>query len=248
MDGRKPNSFFYVLLIFFFFLARRRTNNIASKKKKNRDQLVLGKMLALRGLICRALPRALARPAALPRLGARDLVGRRALPLCSARKPGGDAGAAADTAAAAAADIAQAAVATVANAEIEFGADGGRAAEAAAPGAASSPGDGEPDRRKLFLQFTCGPCDTTVQKMVTRHSYERGVVIVRCDGCENLHLIADHLGWFEDESRTIEDIVASKGGSVARGSIDESTARRLVEQRTVKNAGRGKDKTGFSKN
>lgn len=35
-----------------------------------------------------------------------------------------------------------------------------------------------------------------------------------------LHLIADHLGWFEDEGTTIEDILRLKGESVKRVSDD----------------------------
>lgn len=39
--------------------------------------------------------------------------------------------------------------------------------------------------------------------------------------CVNSHLIADHLQWFtqtDGEPRTIEEIVAAKGGRVRRGS------------------------------
>lgn len=32
------------------------------------------------------------------------------------------------------------------------------------------------------------------------------MVIVRCEGCQNLHLIADNLKWFEDEPLNIETI------------------------------------------
>ena len=36
----------------------------------------------------------------------------------------------------------------------------------------------------------------------------------RCPGCEAYHLIADHLGWFDDNSITIEDIMAQRGDLV----------------------------------
>ncbi len=51
---------------------------------------------------------------------------------------------------------------------------------------------------RMGIQFRCKVCDHTLQKTFTRQSYENGVVIIRCDSCSNLHLIADNLGWFKD--------------------------------------------------
>lgn len=51
---------------------------------------------------------------------------------------------------------------------------------------------------RMGVQFRCKICDHTLHKTFTRQSYEQGVVIIRCDSCENLHLIADNLGWFKD--------------------------------------------------
>lgn len=53
----------------------------------------------------------------------------------------------------------------------------------------------------------------------------KGIVIVQCPGCENRHLIADHLGWFKESTedgklKTIEDLMRAKGEKVRRGSID----------------------------
>lgn len=57
------------------------------------------------------------------------------------------------------------------------------------------------------MVFTCTVCDTRSVKAMSRHSYEKAVVIVSCPGCKNNHLIADHLGWFDDESFTIEKLM-----------------------------------------
>lgn len=45
------------------------------------------------------------------------------------------------------------------------------------------------------ITFTCNVCEARQQKTFTKHSYEKGVVIISCDGCSTKHLIADNLGW-----------------------------------------------------
>ena len=46
--------------------------------------------------------------------------------------------------------------------------------------------------------------------MFSRKTYETGVVIVRCPGCQGNHLIADRLGWF-GEPGSVEDYLAQRG-------------------------------------
>ena len=45
--------------------------------------------------------------------------------------------------------------------------------------------------------------------------------MIRCEGCDNLHLIADNLGWFEDDGVkrrdvNIETILKEKGEHVTK--------------------------------
>ncbi|XP_076242372.1 uncharacterized protein LOC143184202 [Calliopsis andreniformis] len=71
---------------------------------------------------------------------------------------------------------------------------------------------------KLKLIFTCKCCNYRNGKIISKLAYEKGLIIVRCDGCKNNHLIADNLGWFEEMKNTknIEKFLALKGESVRR--------------------------------
>ncbi|XP_073011465.1 uncharacterized protein [Typha latifolia] len=74
-------------------------------------------------------------------------------------------------------------------------------------------------RHDLAMIFTCKVCETRSVKTLCRESYEKGVVVARCGGCNNLHLIADRLGWF-GEPGSVEDLLAARGEEVRRGSVD----------------------------
>ncbi|KAF4380166.1 hypothetical protein F8388_023335 [Cannabis sativa] len=74
-------------------------------------------------------------------------------------------------------------------------------------------------RHDLAMIFTCKVCETRSVKTFCRDSYEKGVVVARCGGCDNLHLIADHLGWFGEPGK-VEDFLAARGEEVRKGSVD----------------------------
>lgn len=75
--------------------------------------------------------------------------------------------------------------------------------------------------RKIQLSFTCKVCQHRNTKLMSHLAYTKGVVIVRCDGCDNNHLIADNLNWFTDMEgkRNIEDILREKGETVRRMNL-----------------------------
>lgn len=67
---------------------------------------------------------------------------------------------------------------------------------------------------KYVMMYTCKVCNLRSAKKITKHSYHKGVVVVRCAGCNNMHLIADHLGIFETPGWTIESVLKEHGDSV----------------------------------
>ncbi|OAD52074.1 DNL-type zinc finger protein [Eufriesea mexicana] len=76
--------------------------------------------------------------------------------------------------------------------------------------------------KKLKVMFTCKKCNYRNGKVISQLAYEKGVVIIRCNGCKNNHLIADNLGWFEElkNKRNIEKILAAKGETVRKVQND----------------------------
>jgi protein import protein ZIM17 len=78
---------------------------------------------------------------------------------------------------------------------------------------------GKSGQKQLAIIFTCTVCDTRSAKQFTEQAYRNGVVLVRCPGCQNLHLIADRLGVFEDQGADgkgwdIEKAMANMGDNV----------------------------------
>lgn len=74
--------------------------------------------------------------------------------------------------------------------------------------------------RKLAIVYTCTVCNTRAAKQFTERAYHHGVVIVRCPGCQNQHLIADRLGYFQDGPFDLDTIAAKTGHVVKRITAD----------------------------
>ncbi|EAL60958.1 Zim17-type zinc finger-containing protein [Dictyostelium discoideum AX4] len=85
--------------------------------------------------------------------------------------------------------------------------------------------DGVRIEPKYYIEFTCTyvdpklktECGFVSKKTFSKHSYHKGVVLIRCDGCKKIHTIADNLGWTGYENaKNIEEIMAEKGETVRR--------------------------------
>ncbi len=65
------------------------------------------------------------------------------------------------------------------------------------------------------------------------------MVIITCPGCKNNHLIADHLGYFDDDSSTIEKLMEAKGQVVTRQIVDANVIDMTEEELVKIKVGKG---------
>ncbi|KAK8806026.1 hypothetical protein WA171_007112 [Blastocystis sp. BT1] len=84
----------------------------------------------------------------------------------------------------------------------------------------------------MIIVFTCKVCNTRAARKMSKEAYNHGVVLIRCPGCNNLHLIADHLGYFDDNSTNVEQILAQKGEKVTR--MDDKQVMEFLHSEDLK--------------
>ncbi|KAL2859054.1 zf-DNL-domain-containing protein [Aspergillus pseudodeflectus] len=90
-----------------------------------------------------------------------------------------------------------------------------------------------------MLAFTCKPCGDRSVHRVSKHGYHRGTVLIQCPGCNNRHIISDHLRIFLDSRKTLDDIMRENGEKIVHKNLDdgdlefrddELMARRIAEE------------------
>ena len=50
-------------------------------------------------------------------------------------------------------------------------------------------------------------------------AYQQGAVLVRCPGCEAMHLIADNLDWFKLGKVKLDDVLSTRGEHVTDANV-----------------------------
>ncbi|KAJ2745967.1 hypothetical protein GGI20_001731 [Coemansia sp. BCRC 34301] len=95
---------------------------------------------------------------------------------------------------------------------------------------------GKLEESRMLIGFTCKVCSHRQYKTMSKNAYERGVVLMQCDGCKSRHLIADNKGWFRDKSVNIEELMREKGEEVRQltdmgllDNIEASGAQKAME-------------------
>lgn len=64
---------------------------------------------------------------------------------------------------------------------------------------------------RLFCAYSCKICSTRNHGLVSKVAFNGGTVIMRCKQCNNLHLMVDHLNWFGEGARSMQQILQAKG-------------------------------------
>jgi len=96
----------------------------------------------------------------------------------------------------------------------------------------------------MILMFTCTVCETRSAKKISKQGYNHGIVIVRCPGCNNRHLISDKMGVFEDSGWDVQQHLAQEGEVakfITEENVMELTQEDIVGIRSTLGAGKGKE-------
>ncbi|GER48952.1 Zim17-type zinc finger protein [Striga asiatica] len=74
------------------------------------------------------------------------------------------------------------------------------------------------EKHDSAILIICKVCGARSLKTMAGDSYKKGIVIAKCDACNNFHVIADKLGLFgESGIVSVEDFLAARGEEIKNG-------------------------------
>lgn len=85
-----------------------------------------------------------------------------------------------------------------------------------------------PAKGNYIIMYTCGVCNHRQSRSFSKNAYHEGVVLVRCESCDKMHLIADNLKWFDNFTQNIEEIMARKNQTVTKVVADQDLQEKLI--------------------
>ncbi|MES1923392.1 hypothetical protein MHBO_004958 [Bonamia ostreae] len=80
---------------------------------------------------------------------------------------------------------------------------------------------------KYQIMFSCGECRRHMTKSFSKQAYENGYVMIKCDGCDGMHLIADNLKWFSERTWRIDQVIKKE-----REDLEKTF--RVIDERDLK--------------
>lgn len=66
--------------------------------------------------------------------------------------------------------------------------------------------------------YTCRVCETRSARLISKRAYSHGIVLLRCPGCDGLHLLADNIGMFGGRV-SAQELLAAHGEAVRQGKV-----------------------------
>ncbi|ETO15024.1 hypothetical protein RFI_22345 [Reticulomyxa filosa] len=66
-------------------------------------------------------------------------------------------------------------------------------------------------KERMMIAFDCGNCGTQSARICQKKVYYEGLVLMQCRGCNQWHLMSDHLHWFvEDDKFRVDEQFKNK--------------------------------------